>query len=298
MGRKIGLAGLLFSRVFIGGAALDAQTLQVFSEFERLDPYGNILPADRALHPREILSPAVARNAHASFQIAVTAPPATNYFLYVVTNPGDLFRIDLYKEQFVQRGDRWIPDTLEPTRLPCFGVMPDAELGLPDQTTRLYLLDVWVPRETLVRRVRLEVLLKTGGWIVAPMEVRVVAATVPDLPEIAHVSGPLPPALPAVEARSDAAAWGPIANFLAGVPEKRGRNPLTLRGVIRRNAAQDMALAKAIETARYPRAASLDILLQAGRQISADWSKNPIFPDEWGSEWYLKIRDLLFRFVP
>ncbi|MDQ2898505.1 MAG: hypothetical protein M3Y07_01740 [Acidobacteriota bacterium] len=290
MGWKIGLVGPIVAMV----AALNAQTLQVFSEFERLDPFGDILPIDsggRAWHPREILSPAVARNAYASFQIAVTAPPNTNYFLYLVTNPGDLFRIALYKEQFVQRGNRWIPDTLEPTRLPCFGVMPDAELGISGQTTRLYLLDVWVPRETLVRRVRLEVLLKTGGWIVAPMEVRVVAATVPDLPDI---SGPLPP----IEARSDASAWGPVANYLAGVSEKRGHDPLTLRNIIRRNAAQDMALAKTIETARYPRAASLDIMLQAGREISDEWGKNPIFPDELGSEWYLKIRDLLFRFVP
>ncbi|MDQ6706592.1 MAG: hypothetical protein M3Z85_11520 [Acidobacteriota bacterium] len=297
MGWKTGLTALLFA----GAAAIvtmDAQTLQVFSEFERLDPYGNILPVDRALRPREILSPAVARNAYASFQIAVTAPPNTNYFLYVVTNPGDLFRIALYKEQFVPAGDQWIPDTLELARLPCFGVMPDAEIGVADQTTRLYLLDVWVPRETLVRRVRLEVLLKTGGWIVAPMEVRVVAATVPDLPEIAYTGAPHPP----VEARSDTAAWGPIAdylaNYLAGVTETRALDPLTLQSVIRRNAAQDMALAKSIETARYPRAASLDILLRTGKEIFAGWSKNPIFPDELGSEWYLKIRDLLFRSVP
>ncbi|MDQ6664464.1 MAG: hypothetical protein M3Z23_08730 [Acidobacteriota bacterium] len=296
MGWKTGLAALV-----LAGAAtivtMEAQTLQVFTEFERLDPYGNILAIDRGSHPREILSPAVARNAYTSFQIAVTAPPNTNYFLYVVTNPGDLFRIALYKEQFVHSGDRWIPDTLEPTQLPCFGVMPDAELGVADQTTRLYLLDVWVPRETLVRRVRLEILLKTGGWIVAPMEVRVVAATVPDpaqIGNIAYTGGPLPP----VEARSDTAAWGPIADYLAGIPDTRGNGPLALRSVVRRNAEQDMALARAIEAARYPRAAAIDILLQAGNEISAEWSKNPIFPDELGSEWYLKIRDLLFRFMP
>ena len=63
---------------------------------------------DRARNPREILSPAVARNAYFSLQIAVTAPPNTNYFLYVLTNPGDLFGVKLYQEQFVQRNDQWM----------------------------------------------------------------------------------------------------------------------------------------------------------------------------------------------
>ncbi len=270
-----------------------AQTLQVYSEFQRVDPYGTILQIDRARNPREILSPAVARNAYFSFQIAVTAPPNTNYFLYVLTNPGDLFSVKLYREQFVQRNEQWIPDTLEPVRLPCFGTMPDAELGLPHQTTRLYLLDVWVPPETLVRRVRLEVLLKTGGWVVAPMEVRVVAARVPDVSGTAtpEPGDPLPP----VEARADASVWGPISRFLSGAPENPTRDFPTLRDIIRRNAAQDMAMARAIELSRHPRAASLDILLMAGRALLATASDNPAFSDELGAEWYLRVRDLLLR---
>ncbi len=273
--------------------ALDAQTLQVFSEFQRVDPYGEILPIDRARNRREILSPAVARNAFFSFQIAVTAPPNTNYFLYVLTNPSDLFRVTLYQEQFVQRNERWIPDALEPVRLPCFGTMPDAELGLSDQTTRLYLLDVWVPPETLVRRVRLEVLLKTGGWVVAPMEVRVVAARVPDpsVTTAARVADPLPD----VDQRADASVWGPMARFLSGVPETSDLDVSTLRSVIRRNAVQDMALARSIESSRHPRAASLDVLLMAAREMLQSWSRNPAFSDELGAEWYLRVRDLLLR---
>ena len=274
---------------------LHAQTLRIYSEFQRVDPYGNILQIDRARNPREILSPAVARNAYFSFQVAVTAPPNTNYFLYVLTNPGDQFRVALYQEQFVQRNEQWIPDTLEPLRLPCFGTMPDAALGLPGQTTRVYLLDVWVPPETLVRRVRLEVLLKTGGWVVAPMEVRVVKARVPENSgsAAADIAGPLP----AIEERADASAWGPVADFLSGVPENAGREFPTLRAIIRRNAAQDMALARSIESSRHPRAASLDILLSAGRALLGMWSNNPAFSDESGAEWYLRVRDLLLRSV-
>ena len=270
---------------------LGAQSLQVYSEFQRVDPYGEILPIDRARQPREILSPAVARNAFASFQIVVTAPPNTNYFLYVVTNPGDQFRITLYKEQFVNTALGWIPDALEPMRLPCFGTMPDAEVDIPGQTTRTYLLDVWVPPETLVRRVRLEVLLKTGGWMVAPMEVRVVAARVPQAPDVAApVSG--------VTDRSDAAVWGPVDHYLFKFPEPAETHSLTLRDIIRRNAAQDMALAQSIESARYPRAASLDLMLAASSVIAASWFAEPVFANPQGAEWYLRVRDLLLRYVP
>ncbi len=282
--------GIGYLAIF-AASSLCAQTLRLYSEFQRVDPYGDILPTDRAAQPREILSPAVARNAFASFQVVVTAPAKTNYFLYVVTNPADQFRLALYKEQFVRTGIGWIPDTLEPVRLPCFGTMPDAEVDIPGQTTRTYLLDVWVPPETLVRRVRLEVLLKTAGWIVAPMEVRVAAARVPEVPDIAG-------AIPGITRRSDAAAWGPLSHYLFDSPERVDAHALTLRDIIRRNARQDMALAQSIEAARYPRAASLDVMLTAGREIVASWSADPTFADPQGAEWYLRVRDLLLRYIP
>jgi hypothetical protein len=57
-------------------------------------------PADRGGQPREILSPAVARNAWASFHVVISAPPQTTYLLYVVTNPLNACRVALYKEHF------------------------------------------------------------------------------------------------------------------------------------------------------------------------------------------------------
>src|SRR5436305_6731529 len=139
-------------------ALLPAQSLELYSEFQRVDPFGNIVKADRAESPREILSPAVARNGSASFHVVVSVPPRMSYFLYVVTNPVNACRVALYKEHFTRTKDGWTPDALsEVRRLPDFGVVPDPDEEISGQTARLYLLDVWIPPDAGAGRFRLEV---------------------------------------------------------------------------------------------------------------------------------------------
>jgi hypothetical protein len=248
-----------------------AQSVRIYSEFQRVDPFGNIVAADRSLKPREIISPAVARNGFASFHIAVTGPPKMNYFLYVLANPDDVLRFTVYREEYRRQGDAWIPDALQAVRLPGFGVIPEATVNIPGQTTRSYLLDIWVPRNVPPRRVRVEVLIKVGGWIVAPMEVRVVPATVPDL-----VPGP-PVSLPPRDRIADTFALGPLVDYLSGIVRDYPREPRTVRDVIRRNAAQDMALARA-----YSKTVLLEITFMA-------------LEEHVGAEWYLRLRDFLYR---
>ena len=57
-----------------------AQSLRVVSEFQRFDPFGNVVPVDHTGEPREILSPALARNAFASFHVIVTIPERDPFF--------------------------------------------------------------------------------------------------------------------------------------------------------------------------------------------------------------------------
>ena len=121
------------------------------------------------MRPREILSPAVARNGFASFHIAVSVPPKESYFLYVVTNPIEACHVALYKEHFVKTPSGWIPDRLtEVHRLPDFGVMPDPDDGVEGQTTRVYLLDLWIPPTADLSRFRVEVQLKVAGGPSSP----------------------------------------------------------------------------------------------------------------------------------
>jgi hypothetical protein len=233
--------GALILMGALAAATLRAQSLEIYSEFQRVDPFGNIVPIDRAERPREILSPAVARNAFASFHVVASVPPNTNYLLYVVSNPVDACRVALYKEHFVKTGDGWIPDTLaEVHRLPDFGAMPDPDQDIPGQNTRVYLLDIWIPPDANPGRFRIEVQLKVGYWIVRPMEVRIIPARVPG------AAGQAPGravTMPRIEEGADAPATAVLDGYISGKPGAPPAQPLTVRDIIRRNAIQDMALA-------------------------------------------------------
>jgi hypothetical protein len=231
---------------------------------------------DRAWKRREILSPAVARNAFASFHIAVTIPSKESYLLYVVPNPITACRVALYKEHFVKTKSGWIPDRLtEVERLPDFGVTPDPDDGVEGQTTRVYLLDLWLPPNADVARFRLEVQLKVATWTIRPMEVRVTPARVPNLP----VGEDRP--LPEVEMAADAAVVGELGALWSGKQLTMPPPGLTTRGILRRNAIQDIALA------------SGDASI-AGRVLDL-FRVNLLFtPRALGAEWWLRVRDYLF----
>ena len=151
----------MFALLLLCCLRLAAQSIEVYSEFARLDRPSGLWER------REIISPAVARNGYSTFQVVVNAKEGASYFLFCETNPDHLVDARLYK---VGSGGQ----ALDPVRSPNFGVIPDGE------TSRRYLLDVWVPPDAEPgRRVRLELQLKVGDWIVYPMELRIQKAAVP-----------------------------------------------------------------------------------------------------------------------
>lgn len=263
---------LLSAILFLTSAA--AAQLRVWSEFQRIDPFGNVVAADRAEHPREILSPAVVRNAWASFHVAVTVPDRQPYFLYIQTNPEKVFDIALFKELYVRTSKGWIPDALQRATIPVLGSLPYLPQPIPGQNTSVYWLDIRAPATAIAERVRLEVVLKLGtGWAVYPMEVRILKAVVPSENwERARV----PPA----GERSDAAVQGPLRSYIQHTKERPSEQLLTVRQLIRRNALQDMALARALER-KYGR-----------ERLIAEIERLRAAP---GPEWYLRVRDLLYR---
>ncbi len=265
-----------------------SQSLRVLSEFQRVDPFGDVVSVDRTPEPREILSPAVARNAFASFHIAATAPEREPFFIYVQTNPPDIFQITLYKELFVKTDAGWIPDVLEPVKLPAFDTLPYLPLPIPGQNTVCYWLDIWVPAKTEVQRVRLEVLMKVGrGWIMYPMEVRVTPAVAPAIPVKQNV------VLPPVTARADAAVYGPLRNFLCNAHEPGRKERLSVRELIHRNAVQDLSLARALQGRGIDLRA--EILHRAGGADKKEWCQSPATASPPGAEWFLRVRDLIYR---
>jgi hypothetical protein len=135
-----------------------SQPLRVYSEFAQIDATGRVTaPAE----PREILSPAIARNAFWSFQVVVDVPRGTPYQLYIAQNPENAVEVTLYREN----GER-----LEKVSQPVSG-----------NSTQVFWMDLWTARDAPVQRIKVEPQLHVNNdWVIYPMEARVMTATVPD----------------------------------------------------------------------------------------------------------------------
>jgi hypothetical protein len=253
-------------------AVLPAQTIEVYSEFQRFDAFGRIAKFDGNSRPREILSPAIARNAYTTYWVVVTVPEGMPFALHIGQNPENAVRTTLYKQI---AGGR-----LKPVTAPYEGALPDAEVGIDGQTTAVFLLDCWTDGRAPVRRIKLEPQLYANKtWYIYPMEVRVTSATVPGVALKASVD--LVPQNSSLEQ--------PLQQTLCG-------GPLPPAGdLIRRNALQDAALARRLETKLGQDELQRALLGFVGAADAKAWCAAPAFPKDRGPEWYLRVRDYLYR---
>src|SRR5579862_3749815 len=107
--------------------AVWSQPLRVFSEFAQIDGTGRVTAPPE---PREILSPAIARNAFSSFQVVVDVPRGTSFQLYVAQNPENAVEVTLYREN----GEK-----LERVEQPVSG-----------DRTQVFWMDLWTDRKSVV----------------------------------------------------------------------------------------------------------------------------------------------------
>ena len=289
--RSAGLACLAaLSWTVCGWAQLPS--VRVYSAFQRIDPFGKVVSVDRArrpgVAPREILSPAIGRNAHAVFHVAVTVPPGMDFALYVGQNPDDYLGVAMYREIYARHGEEWIPDALEPATLPITGRLPDTGQQIPGQTTVTYLMDVSAALGKEVRRTKLEPELYVDGlWIIYPMEVRVVSAVVPEHKQIGV------PLAPFIEA-ADRTARMAVRSYLCGPVRGEAGAPGSIRWFLLRDVSQDLALARARESS--PGSRLLPIIAKGTDPAAVGkWCESPTWPEDLGPEWYLRIRDSLYR---
>jgi hypothetical protein len=241
-----------------------AESVRIYSEFRRVDTAGALVPADTGGRPREILSPAIPLHAFSSFQLAVNVPPGKRFTLYIAQNPENTFQTTLYREIH----EDGIPDRLEPAALPVDTTAKDR--------VQVYWLDLWTPLQTPPTRIRVEAQLHVDGhWSIFPMEVRVMKLVVPPVEAAGAV-------LPPITAPADASAHGPWKAAICGVREDPAAagGPLTVRSLIRRNALQDVALARG--------RGSLE------GDWRAIWCGESVDRGDAGPEWYLSLRGRLF----
>jgi hypothetical protein len=262
--------------LLLAAVSLAGQEVRVYSEFQRPDPFGGIAVPDRGAPAREILSPALARNAWASFWVACTLREGESAYLYIQQNP-ELLEVDLYRASFVKTARGWVPDGLEKVEPPSLIRLPEAEKGIPGQNTAVFLVDIRVPPLTQPNRIRFQADMRIGeDWVSYPMELRVMRATVPGAHSGAGV-------LPHPGVRADAALVSVLRSRLCGAPEPASSTPgLNARRLLRRNAQQDAALVA-------DRAA--DLLKHAGLDGAAlCQGARPTPPD-----WWVSLRTRLFR---
>jgi hypothetical protein len=261
--------------------AMPAQELYVRSEFQRVGADGKVVAPDRVDNPREILSPAFARNGFASYMLTANIPAGIDYSLEIGQNPEDTARVVLYQQHY---GPDGIPDHLEKVALPIHGRSTKEE-------NITWWLDLYIDNAAPVRRFKVEAQLWVGDrWVIYPMEARIVAAQIPTFQ--AKFWG-----LPAIGTRSDAAMISPWRDHLCR-PLKSEFQPkeTTIRLLQQRNIQQDVALAK-----KLGRDVGIQAFVRAGipaeTALPDAWCAAP--PEQWrdplGTEWYLKVRDHLYR---
>jgi hypothetical protein len=263
-----------------------AQRLLLVSEFQRVMPNGAVYEPDRVEKPREIISPAVARNAYASFRVVVEAPRGASYTMYVGQNPDDSVEVRMYREIYAKVGEQLVPDALEAVKLPVVATVPEG------QAVQTYWLDVFVPAKIPASRLRVEVQLNVNDiWYIAPMEVRVRA---PKLPGPIRAVGALPP----LSARADAAALLPLKLYACGGPAPQvDETPPTARQMIRRNAMQDMALGQEREVEETKPAVAAMMVQATGFPTVAAFCSAETLPPR-GAEWWLRLRDYVVQGLP
>jgi hypothetical protein len=258
---------------------LAAHDLRVYSEFTRMDPFGNVVRPDRGVEPREILSPAIPRNASSGFHLVVSGEPGEPFTLHVGLNPADVVRVTVYREEYARAGGEWIPDGLARIELPYTGKIE----GAPGQSAQSFWMDLWVGGDAPVRRMKVEPqVYMDGRWIRYPMEVRIVRASVPPRPAALEAASVERLDLPA-----DASARLAFLRVLCG--ESNGGEPArtpSVRSLIARDAAQDAALAAGLDA---------DLLWQwFGVRDRRAWCSAYV-RDKAGPESYLRVRDHVYR---
>lgn len=251
-----------------------AAQLEVYSEFRRIGPDGEIVKADQGGQVREVLSPAVARGGHASFHVVVKAPAGTEYTLYIGQNPEGHGRASLYREVFTEG----IPDRLE---LVTAGFKGPLQSRIPEgQAAEVFWLDVEYPSTVAVERVKVEPQLWAGShWIVYPMEIRLLEARLSSLPADRD------PAVP-VDARAESAAFVALRQHLCGqAPLKPSPGPPTIRRLIYRNALEVLTYARTLPAER----------LQAILPATQPYCQAEI---ELPYEGFLRLRGLILQSKP
>ena len=265
-----------------------AQRLNVYSPFTRIGPDGSVVKADKgSADPRSILSPGVPRNGTTPLRIVVELDKPEPYWLDLGQNPENAVKLRLYRENFVETPDGYLPDTLTAVNIPYRGF--ETDFRLPGQKAVTFWLEMGVANDAPVERIKVEPELYVDSvkdWIIYPMEVRVQSPQVPGKPVSAGQKSHLPP----LTAPADAAVFAVLCDDPRSRTAPESRPPegqTTGRELIHSYVQQDLSLLK--------KPADLEPLFRKITGVERKgWCSSPkTLPT--GPEWYLRLRDAIYK---
>lgn len=157
-----------------------AAELAVLPAFVRSDPFGQVVPADRAaaILPAKSITLDSPRAAYVSCRLLVSLPQPGAYTL-TLSSP---LTTELHREwfHFLTARKLYYPDALVPVSSPYQAQLPDPGNRVPGQTAQSFWLDIWVPADARPGPYTVTAALNVNGAkTTLPIAVNVLAAVVP-----------------------------------------------------------------------------------------------------------------------
>ncbi len=178
------LAGAVMTLLL--AATAQAWDLQIWNEFARFTPDGQMIKQDWTSPPPEPLNTITRphrlqaiRNGYISLVVLVKDDKGGPYKLKVTQQDGPAVRLDLYRAWFHfspkkpetppgQKPKPWlqyVPDALIPTASGAPMTLPAADNRIPNQKAQMFWVDVFVPRDAEPgKQVTIKVTLSTKGY--------------------------------------------------------------------------------------------------------------------------------------
>lgn len=166
-----------FGKLLLLAAVGQAAEVEWRPEFQRTDPYGEVVAADRsgAKFSGRLLA---ARGGYVSAQVVVKSATPVAYGL-AVESP---FPADLYREWFhrMEADGRYYPDALVPVAPGARFALPDPENRIAKQTAQVFWVDFWIPADAKPGTYAAAVTLTEGGRSRrAALQIAVTTAVIP-----------------------------------------------------------------------------------------------------------------------
>ena len=182
---------LLAAPALRGGVA----NLRAYPEYLRVDPFGQIVLADRAAigtqaagahqgQGRRSISLLGARGGYVSFHLVAELSGDEGYSLELRLAPENSgIQTDVYREWFhsIQNAKGYYPDALIPIQLPYSSRLPEPDNRISGQKAQAFWIDLWIPPSATPGLYHGRAVLNAGrNRATLPIELKVLPADVPE----------------------------------------------------------------------------------------------------------------------